>query len=116
MYKAAEINNNATDFKVGDTVRFYSPVPGTLQWGTMKANYFVGTGVITKTYVSKETEAGHFGHGIVKGATYGETVFEVETENTMLLRMSEEKAMDYRPWKQTRKIVMGMPFGGLAKA
>ena len=115
MYKTTEINNNASDFKVGDTVRFYLPVPGTRQWGTMKANYLVGTGTITKTYISKETEAGHFGHGVVKGVTYGEVVFEVETEDTMLLRMSEEYAETYRPWKQTRKIVMGMPFGGLAK-
>ena len=115
MYNATEISNIATDFKVGDTVRFYAPVPGTANWNMMEANYFVGTGTITESYISKETESGHFGRGSVKGATWGKTVFVIETENTMLLRMHDKSAIDYRPWKETRTVVMGMPFGGLAK-
>lgn len=113
MYKATEINNNASDFKVGDTVRFYVPTL-VFNFQDKLASYYVGTGVITKAYISKETEAGHFGRGAVKGVSFGKIVFEVATDDK--LAMDKCGAVSsYRPWKQTVSVVMGMPFGGIAK-
>lgn len=114
MYKVTEISNDASDFKVGDTVRFYTPNAGTVCWESKTAVYSVGTGVITKAYISRETEPSHFGRGSVKGATWGATCFEIETEAVYTLA-NDGSVVPYRAWKQKRVVVMGMPFGGLAK-
>ena len=113
MYKATEINNNASDFKVGDTVRFYIPAL-VFNFQEKIANYYVGTGVITKASVSKEVDAGHFGRGHTKGATFGKTVFEITTDDKLGMDTTGSVS-PYRSWKQTVTVVMGMPFGGLAK-
>ena len=112
-FNANEIDNAAANFKVGDTVRFY--IPSVRDWKNKTASYAVGTGVIVKSAISKEVEPNHFGRGSVKGASFGEVIFTIETSESMAMGMNGDVS-PFRSWNQKLSVVMGMPFGGLAKA